>query len=402
MRKLSIVLTVLLSVLLAFVACDNSIDIGLDTKVEVKEIRLNETELDISTGEEATLVATVYPEDATDKSVTWSSSDEDVATVDANGKVTGIGAGEATITVTSNSDNTVYETCSVKVSVDPYKTPLTLEFFKEEGSFSITIVDYDPDVDIPELCYSIDDGPKTKYGTSGTDVSVKKGEVVRLYRYIEGAKADYDHFTINCSVDCYVYGNVMSLYSEDYAEATTAVPFAFYKLFYNNTHIKNHDEIDLVLPATTLAEHCYDGMFYGCTSLTTAPELPAETLADNCYDRMFYDCTSLKTAPELPADELANNCYYRMFWGCTSLETAPELPATTLKYHCYSNMFRGCTSLNHITCYATDIAADGCTDNWVLDVELSGIFYCPESMNDSWTAKGSVSGKPANFVFSAI
>ena len=35
-------------------------------------------------------------------------------------------------------------------------------------------------------------------------------------------------------------------------------------------------------------------MFYGCTSLTTAPELPAKTLDVNCYYYMFYGCTSLK------------------------------------------------------------------------------------------------------------
>ena len=35
-------------------------------------------------------------------------------------------------------------------------------------------------------------------------------------------------------------------------------------------------------------------MFYGCTSLTTAPALPATTLAESCYECMFADCTSLK------------------------------------------------------------------------------------------------------------
>jgi len=50
-------------------------------------------------------------------------------------------------------------------------------------------------------------------------------------------------------------------------------------------------------------------MFYGCTNLTTAPELPAIALAEYCYNYMFYGCTNLTTAPELPATTLAQYCY---------------------------------------------------------------------------------------------
>ena len=90
---------------------------------------------------------------------------------------------------------------------------------------------------------------------------------------------------------------------------------------------------------------CYNSMFSGCTSLTTAPELPAMTLANSCYYSMFSGCTSLISAPELPATTLATACYHSMFYGCTSLISAPELPATTLATACYGSMFYGCTSL---------------------------------------------------------
>ena len=69
---------------------------------------------------------------------------------------------------------------------------------------------------------------------------------------------------------------------------------------------------------------------YSCASLTRAPELPALTLANNCYGGMFSGCTSLTAAPELPALALAGSCYNSMFSGCTSLTAAPELPALTL------------------------------------------------------------------------
>ena len=51
--------------------------------------------------------------------------------------------------------------------------------------------------------------------------------------------------------------------------------------------------ISFDLEHTTLANSCYNGMFYGCTGLTSAPELPATTLANSCYNRMFYGCVQL-------------------------------------------------------------------------------------------------------------
>ena len=49
-------------------------------------------------------------------------------------------------------------------------------------------------------------------------------------------------------------------------------------------------------------------MFYGCTSLTTAPELPATTLAMGCYDKMFYDCSNLSKVTMLATTYSANWC----------------------------------------------------------------------------------------------
>jgi len=45
-------------------------------------------------------------------------------------------------------------------------------------------------------------------------------------------------------------------------------------------------------------------MFYGCTSLTEAPELPAINLSANCYEGMFRNCKALTKPPKLPATEL--------------------------------------------------------------------------------------------------
>lgn len=69
--------------------------------------------------------------------------------------------------------------------------------------------------------------------------------------------------------DCEVYGNIMSLLGPDFATATTLPgnnTFAY--LFSGQTHLKNSAEEGLILPATTLTEGCYKGLFKGCTGLS--------------------------------------------------------------------------------------------------------------------------------------
>ena len=80
--------------------------------VEVTSVSLNKTSLTLEIGESETLTATVLPSNATNKSVTWTSSVQSVATV-ANGKVTAVGSGTATITATTSNGKKA--TCSVTV-----------------------------------------------------------------------------------------------------------------------------------------------------------------------------------------------------------------------------------------------------------------------------------------------
>ena len=82
--------------------------------VAVTGVSLDKTSLDLIEGGTETLTATVSPDNATNKKVSWKSSDTAVATVDDNGKVTAVKAGSATITVTADGGKTA--TCSVKVT----------------------------------------------------------------------------------------------------------------------------------------------------------------------------------------------------------------------------------------------------------------------------------------------
>ena len=94
------------------------------------------------------------------------------------------------------------------------------------------------------------------------------------------------------------------------------------------------------------------------------------------FKGLFSGCTGVVNASEnfLPAITLANNCYQYMFQGCTSLTTAPTLPATTLASDCYGYMFYGCSKLNYIKMLATDISVGRCLNYWVYGVASTGTF----------------------------
>ena len=99
-------------------------------------------------------------------------------------------------------------------------------------------------------------------------------------------------------------------------------------------------------------------------------------------DGMFYGCTGLTAAPELPATTLAAYCYQGMFNGCTGLTAAPELPATTLAAYCYQDMFYGCTGIEEITVGFTAWDDDNsATDNWLDSVAAAGTFTCPAGLD---------------------
>lgn len=81
---------------------------------EAEKISLSRESLFLAVGQSGALAAVGTPDDATDKAVSWTSSDEDVATVDTEGTVTAVGEGKAEITASCGA---VSATCSVAVTV---------------------------------------------------------------------------------------------------------------------------------------------------------------------------------------------------------------------------------------------------------------------------------------------
>jgi hypothetical protein len=256
-----------------------------------------------------------------------------------------------------------------------YATPLTFEAM--ENGVTVT--------------YSIPGSgtlPAVEYSTDGHNWTPYTEPVTLAYTgdkvYFRGNNPDYrdngQSAKFQCSADCYIYGNIMSLVNKtDYATATAFYgDYTFYSMFSGNTHIMNHPTKDLVLPATTMLQYCYAHMFSGCTGLTRVPKLPATHLAQHCYEYMFADCSGLTSVPEdmLPATTLADHCYNSMFFGCTGLTEGPALYAAHIPQFAYHHMFYNCSSLTKLTCTATSWHDDDDSNLfWLYNTAENGLLY---------------------------
>ena len=257
--------------------------------------------------------------------------------------------------------------------------------------------------------------------TLNTAITLNTGDEVSFRAKADRTSAqsadDYFYFMMTGKIEA--WHNVMSmLRTNDFATYNTVVGRAFLNLFSGCTSLTKAPELpattlaDLCyeymfrnctsltkapeLPVTSLAQYCYKGMFSGCKSLTEAPVLPATTLANYCYFSMFEGCTSLTKAPELPATTFAIFCYGYMFKGCTSLTKAPVLPATTLTDYCYHHMFEGCSSLNEVRCKISSTISSGSiianADSWLEGVASTGTFYTNADANWPSGASGIPTG----------
>ena len=145
--------------------------------VSVTGVTLEPTSLSLFTGDTAPLTATVQPSDATNQNVTWKSSNTEVATVDANGKVTAVGEGNATITVTT-VDGSKTATCIVTVTVPVTGVKLnkeTLELFTD-GSETLTATVEPGNATNKNVTWSSSDETIATVDNNGTVTAVGAGK----------------------------------------------------------------------------------------------------------------------------------------------------------------------------------------------------------------------------------
>ena len=216
--------------------------------------------------------------------------------------------------------------------------------------------------------YSKNNGEKENI-TGDIEISVQGDlehlDTVQFY----GNSKNYSNTRIVSTNNVELSGNIMSLVDEEnFATITTMEGASFAGLFAGNNSFETIIDVSgLLLPATTLSENCYSGMFAGCSELTDTPtELPALTLAPGCYSNMFEGCDKISEAPHLPAPELVDSCYL--------------------------NMFNECITLGIVTCLATTINGTDCTTNWlngVSDYSLEGPAKFTKAKGVNWWTRDS-------------
>ena len=257
-----------------------------------------------------------------------------------------------------------------------------------EGEISLPIMRTDINGREYYTEYSLNNGEWYKVTDIDNNVSnklsVKKGDEIRIrnvgnhfhccefggYEDDEGrGDSWYPSFECNCKYE--VYGNIMSLlYGDNFVgknDLTEKSDHTFAYLFFNESNLVSANR--LILPATTLENYCYQGIFCGCTGLRYVP-------------------------PILIATTLKNYCYQDMFEGCTALMKAPELPATTLPPGCYEYMFLDCENLKYIKMLGVSVPNSSSLYNWVKGVASSGTFVRNASMTSLSTG---INGIPSGW-----
>ncbi len=147
-----------------------------EVNYEVTGVSLNKFTTTLTVGDSETLTATVTPEDAKDTPVTWASSNESVATVDANGTVTAMGAGTATITATADGKTA---TCTVTVE-RPYVPPANPNYRIDVTTTAGGTVDKDPAAAKAGETVTLTPAPDAGYEVGEIIVTDRFGDAVEV------------------------------------------------------------------------------------------------------------------------------------------------------------------------------------------------------------------------------
>ena len=312
-------------------------------RIAVTSITLDQTSLTLKPEETATLVATVKPDNATDKTVTWSSSDPDIAAVDDNGKVNATKIGSAKITARAGEKTAE---CSVSVCIPITSIELNLTSLKIKEGETVTLT----------ATVMPDNATDKTVNWSSSDTSVatvdQSGKVTALKEGSTTITAKAGEKTARCSINVEDLANEIITFADpaakyacvskydtngdgevSVAEAEAATSFA--GLFDDWRGVASFDEIRYFKNV-----HSLNGVFQECNKLVSI------TIPDNITSlgtAAFYGCFSLESVT-LPSGITSIGAF--SFYECKSL-TSIDIPANVTSIEGYA--FMGCYQLKEIT-----------------------------------------------------
>ena len=268
--------------------------------VSAESVTLDKTSLSLAIGESATLTATVKPDDATDKTVAWSSSDESVAKVD-NGKVTAVKSGKATVTAKCGVKTAE---CAVTVTVPVSSITLdktTLSLVIGE-SFTLTAT------------VKPDDATDKTVTWSSSDESVARvdnGKVTAVNAGQAKISAAVGNITTSCNVVVYQSDNVIIYTTADKKVLKPYNEDAFGSAIVSNTYVGDVGIITFEKPVTFIGNMAFNEQ-------SKLKSIVIPNAVSTIGKRAFFECTrllSVKLSPSLTSiDDYA-------FYGCSSITT---------------------------------------------------------------------------------
>lgn len=239
----------------------------------------------------------------------------------------------------------------------------------------------------PTIYYSLDDGNTWNNQTlsSGTITfgTIDSGDKIVFKSTSREFASDWNQYIkFDGTTRFKVYGNIMSLTNGDdfisNSSFQSGATYVFCGLFYGSTMLM--DANGLILPATTLVQSCYNGMFRGCSNLINAPKLlPALDVPQDGYSSMFEGCTNLTSVPEIYATSISGTtalnrmfCMNRNSRVTSRMTESPVLKITNPSAYnnAYQQLFAGNGNITEVT-----ILAQGTNlsfNNWLANTNSSG------------------------------
>lgn len=132
---------------------------------------------------------------------------------------------------------------------------------------------------------------------------------------------------------------------------------------------------------SVLGDNCFLSLFYSCANLKSTPLLKGDVIGGSSLMRTFRFCTGLVLVRSFDYTSQTGFAACRgMFQGCTSLTSFPEIMIGKVGEAGFRETFYGCSNLKEIRAYIKDITASSALSNWFYNAAATGDFYCDQSL----------------------